>query len=121
MTSIPPISVFIDFSGIPSFKSGQDPHPYVAAAVAIAPTDHSKVLDLVPRENDGSLMKSSSKTFNHFLAAEFLSNLLRLKASVAFVAIDASDAENCALAERSLQRRNHNYREQMKVQNWMYL
>jgi hypothetical protein len=120
MTLIPPISVFIDFSGTPLF-SGEDPQPYVAAAVAIALTDHSKVLELVPRENDGSLMKSSSKKFNDFIAAEFFSKLLQLKASVAFVAIDASDPENCEWAERSLRRRNRNCVEHMKVQNWMYL
>jgi hypothetical protein len=121
MTLIPLISVFLDFAGTPLFEPGEAPQPYVSAAVAIARTDHGKVLDLVPRENDGSLMKSSSKKFNDFIAAEFLSNLLQLKASLAFVAIDASDPENCAWAERSLRRRNRNCGKHMKVQNWMYL
>jgi hypothetical protein len=121
MILVPPISVFIDFSGTPLFEPREDPQAYVAAAVAIALTDHSNALALLPRENDGSLMKSSSKNFNDFIAAEFFSKLLSLNASVAFVGIDASDAKNCEWAERSLRRRNRNYEDKMKIQNWMYL
>jgi hypothetical protein len=121
MTLLAPVTVFVDSSGTPLFTPGENPHPYVAAAVAIAASDHENVIALLPRETDGSPMKASSASLDDDVAADFLSKLFQLRASVTFVAVDANDPENCKIAEKSLTRANENRRKGISLTSWMNL
>lgn len=123
MNLLPPVSVFVDESNSPLFRPSrcEKNHPYVVSAVAIVFEDKPEVLRILPRGTRGAFLKSSSEEFCDAIGETFLVGLFRLRVSIALVGVDATEPENCSIADVLVDRANQHRQKKLSKSNLMYL
>lgn len=122
MNIIPSMEIYVDESNTPLF----DPQPdtctlFAVAAIAIFPQEKDKIIDILPRDKNGNLLKASSSSMTDEIAATFIKKLLMFNVVVALVGVDATDSENCALADIMISKANNNRRKKLTKGNMMYV
>jgi len=122
MNILPPFEIYVDEANTPLFEARPGLcTPYAVAAVAMSPLDKDKIIAILPRDDSGNLLKSSSVSMTDELAANFIRNLLALNVLVALVGVDASDPENCGLADVMISKANEIRRKKLTKSNMMYV
>lgn len=102
MTGVEAI-IYIDFGGSIDFtlaKPGEPHKPLVMAGVGFPIEESHHLFRLLPRSEDGSLLKSSDHGFASKVATEFVAALLKTPACIGGVIANASDPENVASSRR---------------------
>src|SRR5262245_33732233 len=122
MKIIPPFEIYVDEANTPLFEPQPGVStPYAVAAVAVSPLDRDDIIAILPRDKAGNLLKSSSSFMTDELAAAFIKKLLTFDTLIALVGVDATDPENCSLADAMIKKANNNRRKRLTKPNLMYV
>jgi hypothetical protein len=98
-----PLAVFIDEAGSADFREtvmGECKRAFAVCAVAVPTIASRGLLQIIPRNATGDLLKASHRDFNNSLAVAFADGLIRSKAEVGAFLVDPGAAENIAIASR---------------------
>ncbi len=98
-----PLAVFVDEAGSADFREpvmGERKRAFAICAVAVPTIAFRGLLQIIPRNAAGDLLKASHKDFNNSLAVAFADRLIRSKAEVGAFFVDPGATENIALASR---------------------
>jgi len=121
MDILPPYEVYIDESNAPVFQSTPGLNsPYVVCAIAIPVVEKKRIEILLPRDEQGHPIKASSPSMTDHLAAQFISEILKLDVLFSLVVLDSADEENCEIADTLTKRANSNRKKKIKKPNLMY-
>jgi len=99
----PPNTIYVDECGTPSFtdvgNSCKD-RGYVVAASLIPELERSNILEILPRDTNGSALKASSREMSPTIAAEFIKRVLNTSVEIALVLLDTGSKQNHKLASQ---------------------
>jgi hypothetical protein len=98
-----PLAVFVDEAGSADFREpamGERKRAFAVCAVAVPTIAFRGLLQIIPRNAAGDLLKASHRDFNNSLAVAFADGLIRSKAEVGAFLVDTGAAENIVLANR---------------------
>lgn len=122
MDLLPAYEIYVDESNTPIFKTNKSriESAYVVCAIAIPILDKQKVENLLPRDETGCLMKSSSVSLTDDTVSRFLDRILAFDILFSLVGLDTVDEENCKIAKSLTDKANRNRRKKIKQPNLMY-
>ncbi|MDR4462806.1 MAG: hypothetical protein MRJ66_00940 [Nitrospira sp.] len=98
-----PLTVFVDEAGSADFREpvmGERKKAFAVCAVSVPTIAFCELLQIIPRNTVGELLKASHKDFNNSLAATFVDGLIRSNAEVGACLVDPGAVENVALASK---------------------
>lgn len=96
--------IFVDESGSPSFidaGSSFKDRGYVAAAILVPALERARLIEMLPRGSDGSLLKASSREMSPDIAATFIEQVLNTPVDISLVMLDTGSGQNEEIAYRA--------------------
>jgi hypothetical protein len=96
--------IFVDECGTPSFidaGSSFKDRGYVAVATLVPALERARLLEILPRGSDGSLLKASSREMSPDIATTFIKQMLKTPVDLALVMLDTGSSQNEEIASRA--------------------
>ncbi len=100
----PPLTIFVDEAGSPTYRAlGKNGifAGYIPCAAAVPTIDRKKLLAILPKDSSGGFIKSSHKEFTPKKAANLVQALLKSNIQIAALLIDPTHPKSIQAAQNT--------------------